>query len=77
MNKTLVQKLNDELRKLGLECKLVKELSEHFRVNVFENGLVVLENQSVPKVLQWNKVNNYAKNIKDMVEMKKALGWVK
>lgn len=77
MEKTLVQKLNEELKKLGLECKLVKELSEHFRVNVFENGKVVLEHQSVPKILQWNKVNNYAKNIKDMVEMKKALGWVK
>ena len=76
MGKTLVQKLNYELKKFNFECELVKELSEHFRVNIIENKKIVLKNHSVPKILQWNKVNNYAKNIKDLVEMKKQLGLV-
>ena len=73
MGKTLVAKFREELKKYGLDFKDVKEYSEKWKGNVYENDEVVLPKHDLLKIVQWNKVSSFAKMTKDMVDMRKKL----
>lgn len=71
--KTLIQKYNEELKKLGLEFESTKECNDKFVGNVIENGVTILSKWNVSKLLQWNKVKSFAEMTKNNVEMHKKL----
>lgn len=71
MNKSLIQKYNEELKKIGLEFEMTRECNDKFVGNVLENGIVILKKWSVPKCLQWKSVKSFAMMTKENVEMHK------
>jgi hypothetical protein len=71
MSKSLIQKYNEELKKLGLEFEVTRECNDKFIGNVLENGIVRLNKWSVLKCLQWKSVKSFALMTKDNVEMHK------
>ena len=70
---TLLQKYQEELRKVGLEFELKKELNSKFVGTVKENGILILEKWEVQKCLQWNFVRSFAQMTKENVEMHKKI----
>ena len=73
MSKSLVQKYNEELKKLGLEFETKKECNDKFVGNVLENGIIILNKWNLSKLLQWNKVKSFAEMTKNNVEMHKKI----
>lgn len=73
MEKTLVAKFREELRKYNLEFKDVKEYNEKWKGNIYEGDEIVLPKHSVEKALQWRSVGSFAKLTKEMVDMRKKL----
>ena len=73
MSKSLIQKYQEELGKLGLEFEMIRECNDKFNGKILENGVVVIDKWQVPKCLQWNKVKSFAEMTKQSVEMYKQL----
>lgn len=73
MSKSLIQKYQEELSKVGLEFEVTKECNDKFNGKVLENGIVVIEKWNVQKCLQYNAVKSFAQMTKQSVEMHKIL----
>lgn len=73
MSKSLIQKYQEELGKVGLEFEMTRECNDKFVGNVLENGIVILNKWNLSKMLQWNKIKSFASMTKDNVEMHKKL----
>ena len=75
--KTLIQKYNEELKKVGLQFEMTRECNDKFNGKVLENGVVIIDKWQVQKCLQWNKVKSFAEMTKQSVEMHKKLECLK
>ena len=71
--KSLIQKYNEELEKLGLKFEATRECNDKFNGKVLENGNVIIDKWQVQKCLQWNKVKSFAEMTKQSVEMHKKI----
>ena len=71
--KSLINKYQEELKKLNLECKVLKECNDKWNVQILEDGVVVLNKWNVSKQLQWNSVKNFAIMTRQSVDLHKRL----
>ena len=76
MSTPLVKKVQQELKKVGLEFQQTNEFNGAFKGKVLENGKVVLKNLSIQKSLQWNSVVTFANMVRKMVDDKRLLGMI-
>ena len=75
--KTLIQKYQEELGKLGLEFEMTRECNDKFNGKIKENGVVVIEKWQVQKCLQYNKIKSFAEMTKQSVDMHKIINSLK
>ena len=66
---TLIQKLNKELAKVGLEFKPTKELREKFKGILIDKKADVEIPYEVLKILQWDKVASFAKSCREHIDL--------
>lgn len=66
---TLIQKVNKELEKVGLEFKPVKELRDKFKGILIDKKNQVEIPYEVQKILQWDKVESFAKSCRDHINL--------
>lgn len=66
---TLIQKLNKELEKVGLEFKTSKELATKFKGMLIDKKTNIEIPHEVVKILQWDKIRSYANWCRDYMDM--------
>lgn len=66
---TLIQKLNKELEKVGLEFKETKELRDKYKGVLIDKKADVEIPYEVQKILQWDKVKSFANNCREHINM--------
>lgn len=66
---TLIQKLNKELDKVGLEFKQTKELRDKFKGILIDKKSSIEIPYEVQKILQWDKVNLFANGCRKHIDM--------
>lgn len=66
---TLIEKVNKELDKVGLEFKVKKELVEKFKGTLIDKKANIEIPYEVAKILQWNKVKSFAANCRMHIDM--------
>lgn len=71
MSKSLIQKYQEELGKVGLEFEMTRECNDKFNGKIKENGVVVIEKWEVQKCLQWKSIKSFANMTKESVELHK------
>ena len=77
MAKSLIQKYQEELGKLGLEFEMTRECNDKFNGKIKENGFVIIEKWQVQKCLQYNKIKSFAEMTKQSVDMHKIINSLK